>query len=401
MAGLEGARVVLGVTGGIAAYKAADVTSKLVQAGAIVDVILTAAAARFVGAPTFEALTQRAVHVDLYAPWHEGYTGHVSLGHEADVFVVAPATANTIARLATGLADDMLGAAALSTLAPLLIAPAMEHAMFHHPATQHNLDLLRQRGAIVLGPESGRLASGEIGDGRLASPETIVGTVRVTLGRNGPLQGKHVVVSAGGTQEPIDPVRYIGNRSSGQMGYALAQAAIDAGARVTLVTTPTTLQPPVGVTLLRVMTADEMLHAVEGATRTADVLVMAAAVADFRPQTTSEVKIKKRDGMETLELDLVRNPDILASVGGPGLIKIGFAAETHDLVANAREKLARKSLALIVANDAVSTIGAGTSTATLIARSGEMTSLPLLEKPALAAVIVAEIAKLVADGRQP
>jgi phosphopantothenoylcysteine decarboxylase/phosphopantothenate--cysteine ligase len=399
VAGLDGARVVLGVSGGIAAYKAADVTSKLVQAGAEVDVILTAAATRFVGAPTFEALTQRPVHVDLFAPWHRGYTGHVSLGHEANILVVAPATANTIAKLANGLADDMLGAVALSTAAPLLVAPAMEHTMFHHPATQANIATLVDRGAVMLGPESGRLASGEMGDGRLASPETIVGTVRVVLGRKGPLAGRHVVISAGGTQEPIDPVRYIGNRSSGLMGYSLAQAAIDAGAKVTLVTTPTTLDPPIGAIVKRVVTAEEMQTAVEEATGSADILIMAAAVADFRPRTLSEMKIKKRDGVDTLELELIRNPDILGGVTRPGLLKIGFAAETHDLLEHAREKLERKSLAMIVANDAVSTIGAPTSTATLIKRSGETTALAGMEKPELAELIVREIARLASEPR--
>ncbi|HKG27095.1 MAG TPA: bifunctional phosphopantothenoylcysteine decarboxylase/phosphopantothenate--cysteine ligase CoaBC, partial [Thermomicrobiales bacterium] len=232
---LRDARILLAVTGGIAAYKAADLASKLVQAGAVVEAVLSETARQFVGAATFEALTKRPVHGDVFEPWTETSFGHITLGHEADAIVVAPATANTIARLAHGLADDMLGAAYLSTTAPLIVVPAMEHLMYHHPATQANLATLRARGAVQVGPERGRLASGEEGDGRFPSTETILGAIRLTLGRTGPLAGKRIVVSAGGTQEPIDPVRFVGNRSSGLMGYALAQAALDAGASVRLV----------------------------------------------------------------------------------------------------------------------------------------------------------------------
>ncbi|MDP9362717.1 MAG: bifunctional phosphopantothenoylcysteine decarboxylase/phosphopantothenate--cysteine ligase CoaBC, partial [Chloroflexota bacterium] len=226
MTSLRHANVVLAVSGGIAAYKAADLASRLVQVGAVVDVILTAGAQEFVRPLTFAALTKRPVRTTPFAPWTEESSGHISLAHDADVLVVAPASANVLARIALGLADDLLGTVALSTRAPLVLAPAMEHGMFHHPATQTHLATLRGRGAIVVGPESGRLASGATGDGRLASIDRIVGTLRATLGRNGPLAGRRVVVSAGGTQEPLDPVRFLGNRSSGAMGYALAAAAV-------------------------------------------------------------------------------------------------------------------------------------------------------------------------------
>jgi phosphopantothenoylcysteine decarboxylase / phosphopantothenate---cysteine ligase len=391
---LRGARVLLAVTGGIAAYKAADLASKLVQAGARVDVLLTEAAQRFVGEATFQALTKRPVHTGVFEPWDESYFGHITLGHEADAIVVAPATAHVIARLAHGFADDMLGAAALSTTAPLIVVPAMEHTMFHHPATAANLATLRSRGAVQVGPERGRLASGEEGDGRMAPVETILGAIRLTLGRSGRLAGRHVVVSAGGTQEPIDPVRFIGNRSSGLMGFALAQAALDLGARVTLIAGPTNLSVPHGATAVRIATAIEMFEAVRAATVDADALVMAAAVADFRPADPVSRKIKKTAGNDRLCIELARNPDIVASVDRPGLVKIGFAAETDDLVENARRKIAAKGLNLIVANDAEATIGSRTSTAVLLTADGGTESLPELPKEALATVIVERLTDL-------
>jgi phosphopantothenoylcysteine decarboxylase/phosphopantothenate--cysteine ligase len=389
--------VVLGVTGGIAAYKAADLASKLTQAGAIVDVILTESARQFVGEATFEALTQRPVHTSVFAHWRAGEHGHVTLAKEADVVLVAPATANSIAKLANGLADDMLGAVALSSSAPLLIAPAMEHAMFHHPATQANLRLLKERGAVQIGPLSGHLASGEHGDGRFVSTETLLGELRRTLGRNGPLKNRRVVVTAGGTQEALDPVRYIGNRSSGQMGYALAQAAIDAGACVTLVTGPTHLPAPVGATVVSTVTALEMRAAVQRAAAHADALIGAAAVADYRPAEAKRTKMKKEPGQEQLTLQLVRNPDILGETNRGGLIKIGFAAETEELIAYAREKLVNKGLALIVANDAEATIGSPTSEATLISADGSLTALPRQPKAQVAAEVIARLADLIAD----
>jgi phosphopantothenoylcysteine decarboxylase/phosphopantothenate--cysteine ligase len=391
---LRGARILLAVTGGIAAYKSADLASKLVQAGAVVDVTLSATARRFVGPSTFEALTKRPVHGDVFEPWTESSFGHITLGHQTDAIVVSPATAHTIARLAHGFADDMLGAAVLSTTAPLLIVPAMEHLMYHHPATQANLATLRARGAVQVGPERGRLASGEEGDGRLPSTETIVGAIRMILGRNGPLTGRRVVVSAGGTQEPIDPVRFIGNRSSGLMGYALAQAAIDAGAATALVSGPTHLPAPYGVNLINVATATGMLAAIEHEIASADALIMAAAVADFRPATPSDSKIKKSDRDDAPTIALTRNPDILASIDRPGLVKIGFAAETDDLIENARKKIAAKGLAMIVANDATSTIGRASSTAVLLTPDGRTEALPTLPKEELAAIVIARLASI-------
>lgn len=399
---LEGSNVVLAVTGGIAAYKAADVASRLVQAGATVDVILTAGARRFIQPTTFSALTRRPVRVDLFAPWTEADAGHVSLGAEADVVLVAPASANAIARLALGLADDLLGAVALTAAAPLVVAPAMEHNMLHHPATQANLALLQDRGATLIPSARGRLASGAFGDGRLADPETIVGTVRQVLGRDGPLAGRRLVITAGPTREPIDPVRFLGNGSSGQMGYALAQAAIERGAAVRLIAGPTHLTPPVGAEVVRVETAHQMLDAVRAATAEADALIMAAAVADFRPAEPSRRKLKKESGEEARSLRLLRNPDILASVERPGLLKIGFAAETERLVANATEKLEAKRLDLIVANDAAATIGSPTSEAVLIERGESPTPLPVMTKVALAELILDRLQrKLAPDAAAP
>jgi phosphopantothenoylcysteine decarboxylase / phosphopantothenate---cysteine ligase len=391
---LRGARILLSVTGGIAAYKSADLASKLVQAGAVVDVVLSQTARRFIGAATFEALTKRPVHGDVFEPWTETSWGHISLGHETDAIVVAPATAHTIARLANGLADDMLGAAYLSTTSPLIVVPAMEHLMYHHAATQANLAILRDRGAIQVGPERGRLASGEEGDGRFPTTETIIGAIRQTLGRSGPLAGKRVIVSAGGTQEPIDPVRFIGNRSSGLMGYALAQAALDAGARVGLVTGPTHLTTPYGADLVPVSTAEEMFAALQQQVVGADALIMAAAVADFRPAEPATSKIKKSGRTGAPTIPLLRNPDVVASISSPGLVKIGFAAETDDLIENARKKIAVKGLSMIVANDATSTIGSTSSTAVLLTADGSAETLPTLPKEALAAIIVSRLAAM-------
>lgn len=394
MTPLANARVVLGVTGGIAAYKAADLASKLVQAGCQVDVVLTAGAAQFVQPMTFSAIIKRPVHTAVFAPWTDAWHGHITLASEADLLIVAPASANALAGLALGLAGDLLGTVALSTAAPLLLAPAMEDGMFHHPATQGHLATLKERGATIVGPDHGRLASGAVGTGRLADVETILGTARRILGRNGILAGRTVVVTAGGTHEPVDPVRYVGNRSSGAMGYALAQAAIDAGASVTLITGPSSLRPPVGAAVVAVDTAEQMLVAVNHAIRSAAALVMAAAVADFRPDHVSTKKLKKQGTDAGLTLALVRNPDILASVNHPGLVKVGFAAETEDLEANALLKLRAKGLAMIVANDATATIGAGTSTATIILPDAPIERLPSMTKQLLGAEIINRLATI-------
>lgn len=385
---LHGAKVGLGVSGGIAAYKAADLASKLVQQGADVETVLTTGAAAFIQPLTFQALTHNVVHVDVFEPWSRSASGHVSLAAALDILLIAPASANTIARLSLGMADDFLGVLALASVAPMLIAPAMEHHMFHHPATQSHLETLRQRGATIVGPESGRLASGEMGDGRLAPVDQLVGAARQLLGRTGPLAGRHVVVTAGGTREPLDPVRFLGNGSSGTMGYALAQAVIDSGGKITLISAPSNLSPPYGATVVKVQTAVEMQAAVATAIEGADAIIMSAAVADFRAATVSSSKIKKNLAGDASTIHLTRNPDILAALDEPHLIKVGFAAETEDLVENAIAKLQDKKLAMIVANDAAATIGSSRGQATIIHRHRPPEPLPSLDKAELASIII-------------
>lgn len=395
---LAGKRIVLGVTGGIAAYKAADLTSKLVQLGADVHVILTSGASEFIQPMTFQALTRNPVYTGVFDGWEGSNAGHVTLAATADAVIVAPATANTIAGIAHGFASDMLGAVLLATEAPILIAPAMEHHMWHHPATQANLALLTDRGATIVPPESGRLASGASGDGRLAAVERILHAIRATVGSNGPLAGQRVVITAGGTHEAIDPVRFIGNGSSGTMGIALAYAALDLGAEVRLILGPTVANAPAAFEPVRVTSALDLQSEVDAETTGADVLIMAAAVADFRPASPSDRKVKKKDGEDTWHIDLVKNPDILASVSRPGLLKVGFAAETDDLLANAQSKLERKGLEMIIANDAIATIGAADSTATIIRRGVDQPeSHPAMSKSDLAQVIMERIAALILE----
>jgi len=347
-----GKKIVLGVTGSIAAYKAAYLASTLTQADAQVDVVMTDSATRLVAPLTFQSLTQRPVHVDMFRLIENAEITHVSLGANADVVVIAPATANTIAKMAHGLADDLLSTTVLAARCPIIVAPAMDAGMYESPATRENVTKLRERGVVVVEPETGRLASGMVGQGRLADLEEIVGRIRWVLGQNGDLAGTSILVTAGGTQEPIDPVRVITNRSSGKMGYAIADAALDRGARVTLVSAPTAIRPPAGVEYVPVTTAAEMRAAVLAKLGVVDALVMAAAVADFRVEQVAEQKIKRGD--KGLQLTLVPNPDILAETagqdGGKAPVRVGFAAESDRLVERAREKLLRKKLDLIVAN---------------------------------------------------
>lgn len=391
---LHGARVLLGITGGVAAHKSVDLASKLVQQGATVDVILTEAARQFVGPAGLQAITRRPVHGSVFEPWTETSAGHVSLGEETDLFIVAPATANTLAVLANGLAPDMLGAVALTSTAPLVLAPAMEDTMFQHPATQQNLTTLRQRGAIVVGPERGRLASGEQGIGRMSEPATILGAARMVLGRQGLLKGKRLVVTAGGTREALDPVRYLGNRSTGLMGYAVAQAALDAGAEVVLVTGPTALPTPYGANRIDIQTAVQMKDAVTAAVHGAHAIVMAAAVADYRPRDVRSEKIKKSELGASLSLELVTNPDIIAGIDEPGLLKIGFAAETSNLVEHARKKLRDKGLDLVVANDAEQAIGSRDNRVTLVWPDGNVEEIPLLPKDVVAELLIERIGEM-------
>ncbi|MCL4464443.1 MAG: bifunctional phosphopantothenoylcysteine decarboxylase/phosphopantothenate--cysteine ligase CoaBC [Chloroflexi bacterium] len=383
---LQDRRVVLGVTGGIAAYKAVEIASQFVKLGADVDVVMTAAAQQFVLPLTFQSLTKRPVVVDMFHLLAEMHIGHVSLGERAEVVLIAPATANTIAKLASGLADDMLGSTVLATRAPVVLAPAMNDLMYENQVTQENLGRLRARGFTIVEPEYGRLAEGKMGKGRLAEPRVIVDIVRGVLGRTRDWAGKRVVVTAGGTQEPIDPVRYLTNRSSGRMGYAIAEAARDRGAAVTLISGLSSLPRPGGVEFVLARSAAEMLEQVMPACDGADLLVMAAAVADFRAAEVSTQKLKKFEE-EGLVLRLVRNPDILklaAERYGPlGLpVLVGFAAESENLVANARLKLAGKKVDLVVANDITapgSGFGTETNKVVLVHQGGEE-ELPLLPK---------------------
>ncbi len=402
---LQGKHILLGVTGGIAAYKAADLASKLVQAGAQVDVILTRSATAFVTPLTFESLTHRAAHTDVLAMATSGEKreiAHISLAKAADLLIVAPATAQTLAKLALGLADDLLGATALSCPAPLLIAPAMESHMWEHPATQEHVRTLRERGATFIGPATGRLASGALGVGRMAEPADILESARAILGRHGPLKGRRVVITAGGTLEPLDPVRVLTNRSSGKMGVALAQAARDAGAAVILIHAPLAVPVPPGVETVAVRTAMEMCDAVFSVLGTADVLIGAAAVADFRPAEAETHKLKK-GATEELLVRLVRNPDILAEVAAyrqehdRPCVVVGFAAETEDLLKNAQAKMAAKNLDMIVANDvseAGSGFGADDNRVILLHKGGKQEMLPLLPKVEVAERIIAQISEM-------
>ncbi|MFP3897720.1 MAG: bifunctional phosphopantothenoylcysteine decarboxylase/phosphopantothenate--cysteine ligase CoaBC [Dehalococcoidia bacterium] len=391
---LSNKRIVLGITGSIAAYKGAEIASQLTQAGAQVNVIMTSEAIQFVSPVTFRALTGRPVVTEMFDLASEFSIEHVSLARAADIVVIAPATANIIAKLAAGMADDILCCTVLATRAPVIIAPAMETSMYENPVTQDNLSELKARGFVVIGPSAGWLASGKEGLGRLADIDDIIGGIRRVLGRDGDLAGSHIVVTAGGTQEPIDPVRYISNRSSGKMGYALAQAARDRGAKVTLITAPASETVPVGVDVIRVNTAREMHQAVERVAPEPQALVMAAAVADYRPKSPGREKLKKGDAGLTLELECT--PDILGAIKGD-IIKVGFAAESSNLVDNARMKLKQKGLHLIVANDITASdsgFGVDTNQVTIIDREGSVDTLPLLPKRQVADEVLDRVAQL-------
>lgn len=392
----KGKNVVLGVTGSIAVYKAVDIASKLAQRGLCVDVVMTKAAMQFVTPLTFRSVTHRPVVTDMFDLSSEFSVEHVALAEKADVVVIAPATADAIAKLAAGIADEMLFSTVLATRAPIILAPAMDAGMWQNPVTQENLAKLRSRGFTIVGPGYGRLASGLVGMGRLTENEEILGAIYHVLGKKGDLAEKQIVVSAGGTQEPIDLVRFIGNRSSGKMGYAVAEAARDRGAVVTLVTGPTALPAPPGVDVMQVQTAEQMRDAVLKATAAADVLIMAAAVADYRPATVAEGKIKRE--ADTLNLELVKTSDILGEVKGD-IIKVGFAAESGDLVARATEKLKRKQLDLIVVNDIAakdSGFDTDTNRVTFIDREGKAEQLPLMLKSEVAHKILDRVVALLA-----
>ena len=378
---LDGKTVVLGVTGSIAAYKAADLASKLVQAGASVDVIMTTAATEFVGATTFEALTHRPVTTGLWQAHTELSIDHVALALRADCVLIAPATANTVAKLALGIADDPLTATVLATEAPVIVAPAMDADMFANPATQRNIAALAGDGVSVVGPVSGRLASGLVGKGRLVDNEVLVGLVRQAVGRHGDYAGRRVIVSAGGTRQPIDPVRFISNRSTGKMGYAIAEAARDRGADVLLVTA-SALPDPAGVEVVKAQTVDEMRDTIVPSSSDADLLVMAAGISDFTPARVADQKIKKRES-GGISLELSRVEDFMPLAQGHRLVKVAFAAETNDVEANARAKAAPKGAAFVVANDVGepgSGFGTDTNRVTFVDSDGSVEALPLMGK---------------------
>jgi len=381
MAGpLADKHVVLGVTGSIACYKALDLASKLMQAGALVDTIMSYGATQFITPLAFRSLTHRVVVTDTFDPDSEYSVEHVALAHQADVIVVAPATVHCIAKLALGLADDPLTTTIVAAKCPLVVAPAMDGNMFDHPATQANLATLKERGVVIAGPGIGRLASGLSGVGRLLETPELLGHISYAMGKDGDLAGRTVVVSAGGTMEPIDPVRVITNHSSGKMGYALAEAARDRGADVVLVTAPTSLADPALVKVVQVRTAEEMGQAIQEHVTKADALVMAAAVADYRPTETAGQKIKKAD--DDLNISLAKTTDILKSAKG-NFVRVGFAAESQNLVENAKAKVGSKNLDLIAANDITaegSGFGSDTNKVTLIDRDLAVEELPLLSK---------------------
>ena len=425
---LSNKQIILGVTGSIAAYKAADLASKLTQAGAQVDVILTSAAEKFITPLTFQSVTGRQAYTDADLWGNEAHVLHVGLGHSADLIVIAPGTANTLAKLAYGQSDTLLTVTVLASQCPLIIAPAMDGGMFDHSATQENVEILKKRGAFIIDPLEGHLASGLVGKGRLPETSQLIGYIRLVLGQTGPLAGKKIIITAGGTQEPLDPVRVLTNRSSGKQGYALAQAALDMGAHVKLITTPTSLIPPIGANVIKVETAKQMLDAVLRESEDSDALIMAAAVADFRPKTTAKNKIKKETGIPQIQLEATE--DILKTVAGKGdalsrveasermalsrstatdeiiqvereakrpRVVVGFAAESQDLLQNAANKLESKGLDLIAAND-ISATDAGfaveTNRVTLLFADGRRETLPLMSKAKTAELILERVAIL-------
>lgn len=398
----ENKRILLGVTGSIAAYKSVDLASKLTQAGALVDVIMTDSAERFVTPLAFRSVTGRPVYSDMWDL--ADHVRHVGLGEAADLFLIAPASANTLAKLAAGLADNLLTVTALAARCPLLLAPAMDGGMFSHPATQANLEKLRERGATILGPAEGRMASGLFGQGRMLEPYELLAQARLALATQGPLAGRRIAVTAGPTREALDPVRYISNRSTGKQGIAVAQAALDAGAHVTLILGPVCEAPPPGATVIPVQTTEEMGSATLSAVADADALFMVAAVADFRPEAVADRKIKKNETEAWgLAIGLEKTLDILTAVkqqrdrtGFPRVV-LGFAAETHNAFEYGRDKLLRKGLDFIAVNDVMAE-GAGfavdTNLVVLLGRTGVVEEMPLLSKTAVAERLVQRVAEL-------
>lgn len=402
---LKDKRILLGVTGSIACYKAVDLASRLTQAGALVDVIMTEAAQQFVRPLAFRSVTGRPVYTDMWSL--DDHVRHVGLGETADLLLIAPATAQTMAKLAHGLADNLLTVTALAARCPILLAPAMDGGMFVHPATQANVATLKQHGVHFAGPAAGRMASGLTGLGRMVEPAELVAYVRLALARRGAMHGRKVVVSTGPTREPMDPVRFISNRSTGKQGLAVAQAALDAGAEVTLIYGPIAEAVPFGCTAVPVTTTQEMADAVLAAVQDADALFMVAAVADFRPGTQSERKIKKTDEEWGLAIGLEVTLDILSAVKaqrdatGFPRVTLGFAAETHDAFEYGRGKLLRKGLNFIAVNDVLAA-GAGfeveTNKVTLLSSAGVVEEIPMQSKTAVAERLVHYVARTLNEG---
>jgi phosphopantothenoylcysteine decarboxylase/phosphopantothenate--cysteine ligase len=402
---LQEKNIVLGVTGGIAAYKAAELASRLVRAGAQVHVILTAEAKRFIGAATFQALTRHSVSESIFVDEQNGQIAHIDLADSADLVLIAPATANTIAKLAAGAADNMLTAVALAATCPVWVAPAMNVNMYQHPAVQANLRTLETYGCHLIGPDRGRLACGWTGKGRMSEPAAILTEIEAYFNNSGnsrlSLEGKNVLVTAGPTREALDPIRFFSNRSSGKMGFAIAEAAVQAGASVTLVSGPVTIKAPHGVTWVRVTSAEEMRQAVIARFEQTDAVIKAAAVSDYRPEQVSTSKIKKQDG--PLLVRMVRNPDILLELGQKkrDQVLVGFAAETENLEEHAIKKLKKKNLDFLVANDAVHGFGGDTNLVTFFFADGEKQTFEQMTKKSVAVHIVHAVAELFRKREQP
>ncbi len=379
---LTNKRIVLGVTGSIACYKALELASKLVQNGALVDTIMTKSSQEFLTPLAFKSITHRDVVTNMYDINSEFAINHVGLAESADIIVIAPATANTIAKISNGMSDDSLTTTVLASKCPIVIAPAMDGNMFDNLATQSNIATLISRGVFISGPEYGRLASGLIGNGRMTSPKNLVDIITMTLGSKGDLSGKKILISAGGTTEPIDPVRFITNKSSGKMGYSIAAAARDRGANVTLVSASNMLENPIGIQIKKVRTSSEMYDVISKEITEMDAIIMAAAVSDWTPKKYSNSKSKK-NGSENWSIDLIKTTDIIANISKPNLIKIGFAAESDNLIQNGKSKIQSKSLDLIVANDILDKengFESDTNKVSIIHPNGDVEIIPAMPK---------------------
>jgi phosphopantothenoylcysteine decarboxylase/phosphopantothenate--cysteine ligase len=379
---LTNKRIVLGVTGSIACYKALELASKLVQNGALVDTIMTKSSQEFLTPLAFKSITHRDVVTNMYDINSEFAINHVGLAESADIIVIAPATANTIAKISNGMSDDSLTTTVLAAKCPIVVAPAMDGNMFDNPATQNNIAMLISRGIFISGPEYGRLASGLIGNGRMTSPEILVDIITMNLGSTGDLSGKKILVSAGGTTEPIDPVRFITNKSSGKMGYAIAAAARDRGATVTLVSASNMLENPIGIQTKKVQTSSEMYDVISKEITEMDAIIMAAAVSDWTPEKYSNSKSKK-NGVANWSIDLIKTIDIIANISKTNLIKIGFAAESDNLIENGKSKIQSKSLDLIVANDILDKnngFESDTNKVSIIHPNGDVEVVPTMPK---------------------